>query len=109
MFHPQYESGSSGVDQSHFAPQQNISVSLDNTVGNTIIDKTEINVKYSFGRPVISETPVLLPLLEMENFSLLGTEDLPSIDADKSNTTFDFKPLEKAPEGNVIKLRLHKM
>jgi hypothetical protein len=107
MIHPQYDSHGSGVEGSHFAPQQNISVYLDNTVGNTIIDKTEINVRYSFGkpvRPVRSETSVVLPLLEMENFSLLGTEDLPLIDADKSITTFDFKPLEKAPEGTNAKI-----
>jgi hypothetical protein len=107
MIHPQYDSHGSGVEGSHFAPQQNISVSLDNTVGNTIIDKTEINVRYSFGkpvRPVRSETSVLLPLLQMKSFSLLGTEDLPLIDADKSITTFDFKPLEKAPEGTNAKI-----
>ena len=95
MFHPQYEPHTSGVGGSFFA-QQNIHVSLDNTIGNTIIDETEINVKYSFGRPVRSEASVSLPLLGIEDFSLLDGND--------PNTTPDFKPLEKAPQGTKAKI-----
>jgi|GEM_PF-3116682 len=95
MFHPQYESPRSGVNESPFA-QQNISVSLDNTVGNTLIDKTEINVRYSFGRPVRLKTSVALPLLPIDDLSLLNSQ--------KPNPISDFKPLEKAPKGTNAKI-----
>lgn len=95
MFHPQYESHRSGVDKSLFA-QQNIRVSLNNTVGNTLIDETEIKVSYSFRKPVRLETSVDLPLLPMDDFSLLNSSE--------SNSIPDFKTLEKAPQGTKAKI-----
>lgn len=95
MFHPQYESHGSGVDKSLFA-QQNIRVSLNNTVGNTLIDETEIKVRYSFGNPVRSETSVALPLLPTDGFSLLNGHE--------SNPTSAFEILEKAPQGTKAKI-----
>jgi len=95
MFHPQYESHRSGVDKSPFA-QQNIHVSLDNTVGNTLIDETEIKVSYSFGRPVKSETSVALPLLQIEDLALLNSHE--------SDPISGFKILEKAPQGTKAKI-----
>jgi hypothetical protein len=106
MIYPQYDVNGSGVESSQFA-QQNISVSLDNTVGNTIIDKTEINVRYSFGKPVRSirsASSVLLRRLYIDDFDLLERGDLPLIDADKAKTRSDFKPLEKAPQGTNAKI-----
>jgi len=97
MFHPQYESHSSGADKLPFA-QQNIHVSLDNTVGNTLIKETEIKVRFSFGRPVRSEPSVDFSLIPMEGFSLLNS--------DESNPSPipDFTILEKAPQGTKAKI-----
>ena len=47
MSNPKHKSLRSGVEKFPFA-QQNIHVSLDSTVGNTIIYETKINIKYSF-------------------------------------------------------------
>lgn len=97
MFNPQYESHSSGSDKLPFA-QQNIHVSLDNTVGNTLIKETKLTVKFSFGRPMRSEASVDSSLLPMEEFSLL--------DVDESNPSAipDFTILEKAPQGTKAKI-----
>jgi hypothetical protein len=96
MFHPQYESNRSGTGTSLFA-QQNILVSLDNTVGNTRIDETEISVKYSFGRPVPSKTPAEIPpFLEIHDFSLLTNHE--------ADPTSGFKVLENAPQGTKVKV-----
>lgn len=95
MFHPQYESHRSGVGKSLFA-QQNFRVYLDNTVGNTLIDETEIKVRYSFGRPVRLETSVALPLLPVEDLSMLNSHESDSISG--------FKILEKAPQGTKTKI-----
>ncbi len=97
MFHPQYEWHGSSSDISPFA-QQNIHVSLDNTVGNTLIKETELSVKFSFGRPVRSEASVDSQLLPMEEFSLL--------DIDEANPSAipDFTILEKAPQGTKAKI-----
>jgi hypothetical protein len=95
MFHPQYESNGSGVESSLFA-QQTIRVSLDNTVGNTKIDETEINVRYSFGKPVRSKTAVTPPFLPIEDFSLINSHE--------SDPISGFKILEKAPQGTIAKI-----
>ena len=95
MFHPQYESHRSGVDKLLFA-KQNIHVSLDNRIGNTLIDETEITVRYSFGRPVRLETSVALPLFPMEDLSMLNSHESDSISG--------FKILEKAPQGTKAKI-----
>jgi hypothetical protein len=99
MFHPLYESQSRGADKLPFV-QQSIHVSLDNTVGNTLIKETEFRVRYSFGRPVRSEVSVdfsLLPM-ELDSFSLLNS--------DESNPTPvpDFTILEKDPQGTKAKI-----
>ncbi|AOT71432.1 anti sigma factor C-terminal domain-containing protein [Geosporobacter ferrireducens] len=96
MFHPQYESHRSGVEKSLFA-QQNIRVSLDNTVGNTIIDETEISVRYSFGKPVKSGTTTVVP-------PLLGIEDFSFLSGHESDPISGFKILEKAPQGTKAKI-----
>ena len=96
MFHPQYESHGSGVEKSLFA-QQNIRVSLDNTVGNTIIDETEISVRYSFGNPVRSGTITEVP-------PFLGIEDLSLLNGREANPVLSFKILEKAPQGTKAKI-----
>lgn len=96
MFHPQYVSNRSGVGTSLFA-QQNIEVSLDNTVGNTKIDEAEIRVRYSFGKPVLSKTQEVEPLpLSIQDFALLISHE--------SDPISGFKILEKAPQGTKSKI-----
>lgn len=95
MFHPQYKSNRSSVNKSLFA-QQSIQVYLDNTVGNTKIDETEISVKYSFGKPVRSGTakvPFFLP-----------NEDFFSFRNHESYPESGFKILENAPQGTKAKI-----
>ncbi|MBM7868743.1 hypothetical protein JOC70_000212 [Clostridium pascui] len=94
MFQPKYKSYRSGVDTSNFA-QQNIKVSLENTIGNTKIDETEINVRYSLGKPVKSRTTVVPPLI-FEDFSYLV--------AHESDPISGFKVLENAPKGTKAKI-----
>ena len=94
MFQPKYKSSRSGVGASLFA-QQNISVSLENTVGNTKIDETEIKVRYSFGKPVRLETPLTHPLI--------GEDFLPFI-SHESDSISGFKVLENAPQGTKAKI-----
>lgn len=94
MFQPEYKSNKSGVEVSPFA-QQNIRVSLENTVGNTKIDETEISVRYSFGKPVKSGTTVVPPLI-FENFSHFV--------AHESDPISGFKVLENAPQGTKAKI-----
>ncbi|MBE6068407.1 MAG: hypothetical protein E7211_12065 [Clostridium lundense] len=94
MFQPKYKSYRSGVDTSNFA-QQNIKVSLENTIGNTKIDETEIIVRYSLGKPVKSRTTVVPPLI-FEDFSYLVAHESDSISG--------FKVLENAPQGTKAKI-----
>ena len=94
MFQPKYKSYRSGVDTSHFA-QQNIRVYLENTVGNTKIDETEISVRYSFGKPVRSGTTVVPPLI---------FEDFPHFAAHEPDPISGFKVLENAPQGTKAKI-----
>lgn len=94
MFQPKYKSYRSGVDTSNFA-QQNIKVSLENTIGNTKIDETEISVRYSLGKPVKSRTTVVPPLI-FEDFSYLVAHESDSISG--------FKVLENAPQGTKAKI-----
>lgn len=95
MFHPQYEIRNSSMDKSLFA-QQKINVSLDSTVGNTLIDKIEINVRYSFGKPVQSETSVAASLSEIWDLALFNNHE--------SDPISGFKILEKAPQGTKAKI-----
>lgn len=96
IFHPQYRSYQSGVEKSLFA-QQNIYVSLNNRVGNTLIDTTELHVRYSFGHPVKSEAPTdAPPLLPLEASSLLNSHEPDRLSG--------FKILEKAPQGTEAKI-----
>lgn len=97
MFNPQYESNQIGVERTLFA-QQNIKVSLNNTVGNTKIDETEINVRYSFGNPVKAGKREPLPLILLEDFPLLNTPN------NESFPISGFEPLEKAPKGTKAKI-----
>lgn len=94
MFQPKYKSYRSGVDTSNFA-QQNIKVSLENTIGNTKIDETEISVRYSFGKPVKSRTTVVPPLI---------FEDFSHFVAHESDSISGFKVLENAPKGTKAKI-----
>lgn len=94
MFIPQYKSNESSVSSSPFA-QQNISIFLKNTVGNTKIDTTEINVKYSFGKPVKSKTNEL-PLL-------ISEEVVPTTNHE-SDTISGFEILENSPNGTKSKI-----
>lgn len=94
MFQPKYKSYRSSVDASLFA-QQNISVSLENTVGNTKIDETEISVKYSFSKPVRSGRTVVPPLI---------FEDFPPSVVHESDPISGFKVLENAPQGTKAKI-----
>jgi hypothetical protein len=96
IFHPQYRSYQSGVEKSLFA-QQNIYVSLNNIVGNTLIDKTELHIRYSFGNPVRSGAPTdTPPLLPLEASSLLNSHEPDRLSG--------FKILEKAPHGTKAKI-----
>ncbi len=95
MFQPKYKSSKSGVDSSLFA-QQNIRVSLDNTVGNTKIDETEISVRYSLGKPVKLGTTVVPPLI---------FDDFPyPVITHESASVSGFKVLENAPQGTKAKI-----
>lgn len=94
MFIPQYKSNESNVSSSPFA-QQNISIFLKNTVGNTKIDTTEINVKYSFGKPVKSKTNELPPLISEEVVPTTNHE---------SDTISGFEILENSPNGTKSKI-----
>lgn len=94
MFIPQYKSNESSVSSSPFA-QQNISVFLKNTVGNTKIDTTEISVKYSFGKPVKSKTNELPPLI---------SEEVVPTPNHESDTISGFEILENAPHGTKSKI-----
>lgn len=94
MFQPQYKSNESGVSTSQFA-QQNIRVSLENTVGNTKIEETDISVRYSFGKPVKSGTAVVPPLI---------FEDFPYPITHESDPVSGFKVLENAPQGTKAKI-----
>jgi len=93
IFQPTYKSYSSTVSQLPFA-QQNISVSLENSVGNTKIDETEISVKYSFGKPARSGAKVVPPLI-FNDFTFVSH---------KSDPVSGFKVLENAPQGTKAKI-----
>jgi hypothetical protein len=94
IFQPQYKSYESSVSSSLFA-QQNIRISLQENVGNTKIDKTEISVRYSFGKPVRSAEAAVRPLiLDVFSYSV-GHE---------STSLSGFKVLENAPQGTKAKL-----
>ena len=95
MFHPQYKIRNINMDKSRFA-QQNFNVSLTNTVGHTLIDKSKINVRYSFGKPIKSGTSVSLPLLQIEDLNLSNSHE--------SNSKWGFEILEKAPRGTKAKI-----
>lgn len=94
MFQPKYKSYKSIVSALLFA-QQSISVSLENTVGNTKIDETEISVRYSFGKPVRSGTRVMPPLVYEDFINSAGHE---------SDPVSGFKVLENAPQGTKAKI-----
>lgn len=94
MFQPKYKVQSSSVSSSLFA-QQNIRVSLENNLGNTNIDKTEVSVKYSLGKPVNTRTGVVPPLI-FEDFIYSTDHEADQISG--------FKVLEKAPQGTEAKI-----
>ncbi|MHB1150831.1 MAG: anti sigma factor C-terminal domain-containing protein [Eubacteriales bacterium] len=95
IFQPQYESHRSGVERYPFA-KQNIHISLDNIVGNTIIDQTEINVRYSFGNPVSSGSTEIPQLLPITGFYMLNSYE--------SDSVPDFTILENAPQGTKAQI-----
>lgn len=95
MFQPRYKSYESRSSTELFA-QQNISISLKNTVGRTMIDETPVSVRYSFGKPVRSETKVVPPLI---------FDDFPyPIISHEHDPVSGFKVLEKAPQGTKAKI-----
>lgn len=94
MLQPQYKSYESSVNSSLFA-QQNIRVSLEKNVGNTNIDKTEISIKYSFGKPVRSAKSAVRPLV---------LDILSYTTSHESTSLSGFKVLEDAPQGTKAKL-----
>lgn len=94
MFHPQYKSKRSGVEALGFA-KQNIKVFLENTVGNTKINETEISVRYSFSKPVKSGTTVEPPLIFQDAIYSVSHE---------SNKISGFKVLQNAPQGTKAKI-----
>lgn len=91
IFQPEYKSFQSRVSASLFA-LQNISVILEKNVGNTQIDKTEINVAYRFGKPVHSAETMVHPS------TFFYSEDEFSVDLS------GFKILENAPQGTKAKV-----
>lgn len=91
IFQPEYKSYQSRVSASLFA-QQNISAILEKNVGNTQIDKTEINVAYRFGKPVHSAETMVHPA------TFFYSEDQTSADLS------GFKVLENAPQGTKAKV-----
>ncbi|GAA0179444.1 hypothetical protein SH2C18_23110 [Clostridium sediminicola] len=95
IFHPQYEYTSSSEATSLFA-QQSIDVHLNNTVGHTIVDETELKVKYSLGRLVQSKQLIEAPFFPTEHYSLLNSHE--------SDPISGFKILENAPQGTVSKI-----
>lgn len=94
MFEPQYKSYKSSVSSSLFA-QQNIRISLENNVGNTIIDRVEVNVRYSFGKPVRSDGS------KVSTFIL---DHFPYSVRHESDNLSGFKVLENAPQGTKAQI-----
>lgn len=94
IFQPQYKSNRSGVSSSLFA-QQNIDISLENTIGNTKIDEMDLNVKYSFGEPSKSK--------ETTASQLIFQEFTPFFDHE-SDPKAGFNVLENAPQGTKAKI-----
>lgn len=96
ILHPQYNSHSSGTSSSLFA-QQGVDVALDNTVGNTTIDKASLRVHYSLGKPVPSKDPI-------EPFRLLMTQPTALLSDHEANSASGFQILEKAPQGTKAQI-----
>ncbi len=96
ILHPQYNSHSSGTSSSLFA-QQGVDVTLDNTVGNTTINKTTLRVHYSLGKPVPSKDPI-------EGLRLLMTQPTASLNDHEANSISGFRVLEKAPQGTKAQI-----
>ena len=94
MFQPQYKSNRSGVSSSLFA-QQNIDISLENTIGNTKIDEMNLKVKYNFGEPSKSK--------ETTTPQLIFQEFTPFFDYE-SDPKAGFNALENAPQGTKAKI-----
>lgn len=94
MFQPKYKFTSSTSSSSLFA-QQGISVSLQNTLGNTKIDETEISVKYSFGKPERAGEGIVPPLVYEDFVYSAGHE---------ADPVSGFKVLENAPKGTKAKV-----
>jgi hypothetical protein len=94
MFQPKYKFSSSTSGSSLFA-QQNFSVSLQNTLGNTKIDETKISVKYSFGKPERAGEGLVPPLV-YEEFVYSGGHEADPVSG--------FKVLENAPQGTKAKI-----
>lgn len=91
IFQPEYKSHQSSVSSSLFA-KQNIRVFLEKNVGNTQIDRTEINVKYRFGKPVSSAESMVHPA------TFFYADDETSVDLS------GFNVLENAPQGTKAKV-----
>ncbi|GGM28722.1 hypothetical protein GCM10011351_13390 [Paraliobacillus quinghaiensis] len=91
MFYPQFVSNNSGTKK--FATtQQAVHVSLENIVGNTKVDETELNVHYSFGKPKQVTT---------EHLPLLGEAS-----SQVNNFGDGFDILENAPEGTKARIKV---
>ncbi len=94
MLQPEYKCNGSGSSTLGFA-QQKESIYLDNTVGNTNIEKKEVSVKFSFGKPVKTSTEGV-SLLIFDNF-------IYPYDSDVSAEP-GFRILENAPQGTKAKV-----
>lgn len=94
MFQPKYNTNGIRTTSSLFA-KQGISIYLENTVGRTKIEETQVNVKYSFGKPVKAEEGPFPPLI-FENFAHFTPHE--------PNQLPGFKILENAPQGTKSKI-----
>lgn len=95
IFQPEYKITGSSMSSLGFA-QQDVSVSFIDSIGNTKIDNGKINVRFSFGKPVISGTG------EFPN--LLSSHQFYALDRDMGSQALDFDSLEKAPKGTKAKV-----
>lgn len=78
MFNPQYDVTRSGNQKLLFA-KQNIDVTLKNSIGNTEIDKKEIKVNYSFGKPIKSNRDLDFELIYADYFTIFNPHEDTSI------------------------------
>ncbi|MBS4539431.1 anti sigma factor C-terminal domain-containing protein [Clostridium sp. D2Q-11] len=96
IFHPQYDSHRSGVQKLPFA-KQNFVVSLQNFLGNTLIDESSISIRYNFGKPKKLQGST-------KELQLLPIDDPSWIDNPEYSLLSGFDPLQNAPSGTKAKI-----